>query len=324
MKSILFSILFLLVPKLAISQVSVTNELILSPTDKLVYLDSTNQETKSKDYAYIRVIKDSKLKQESYAVQEYYRSGAMRMEGNSKTNNGYSYEGEVTYYHKNGAKKSIANYSKGNAIGKDYQWHENGSKKLEGEYIEDEKKKTSQHKINQFWDANGAQKIVDGNGFFENKDDNESEKGAIKNGFKEGPWEGSSTKFGTSYKETYQDGKLISGTSTDKNGETYHYTEAEVLPNPKKGLMDFYKFIAKNYQIPNSLPKETSGKIYITFVVDKEGKIVEPKILRDLGYGTGQEAARIVTAYDGFTPGEERGKKVRCTYSIPITIQARR
>ncbi|WP_281297329.1 energy transducer TonB [Flavobacterium limnophilum] len=324
MKSILFFLLFLLIPKIVFSQVSVTNELILSPTDKLFYLDSTNQETKSKDFKFYRIIKDYKLDKESYAILEYYKSGVLKMEGTSKTKEANTKEGELTYYYENGNKKSISNYIKGRVNGKDFEWYENGNKKSEGEYIEDEKKRTTQHKINQFWDANGAQKIVDGNGFFENQGENESEKGAIKNGFKEGPWEGSSTKFGTSYKETYQDGKLISGTSTDKNGETYHYTEAEVRPNPKNGIMDFYKFIAKNYQIPNSLPKDASGKIYITFVVNKEGKIVEPKILRDLGYGTGQEAARIVTAYDGFTPGEQRGRKVRCTYSIPITIQARR
>lgn len=319
MKSILFSLLFLLIPKMVFSQVSVTNELILSPTDKLVYLDSTNQETKSKDYAYIRVIKDSKLKQESYAVQEYYRSGALRMEGNSKTNNGYSHEGEVTYYHKNGAKKSISNYIKGRVNGKDFEWYENGNKKSEGEYIEDEKKRTTQHKINQFWDANGAQKVVDGNGFFENKDDNKSEKGAIKNGFKEGTWEGSFKKLKFSYKEVYKEGKFISGVSTNADGETQKYSELEIKPEPKNDIMDFYNYIGKNYRTPNV--QGLKGKVYITFVVDKDGKIVEPKILRDLGYGTGQEAIRVVTSYNGFVPGELRGQKVRCTYSLPIAIQ---
>jgi antitoxin component YwqK of YwqJK toxin-antitoxin module len=322
MRSILLGLLFLLIPKMVFSQVSETNELVLSINDKFIYLDSTNTETKSKDYAYIRVIKDSKLKQESYAVQEYYRSGVLRMEGTSKTSNGNSHEGEVTYYYKNGTKKSIANYGKGHAIGKDYQWYENGSKKLEGEYIEDEKKKTSQHKINQFWDLNGVQKIVDGNGFFENKDENESEKGEIKNGFKEGVWEGLFFKLKYLYKETYTNGKLISGRSWDKNNNTYIYTEIMVKPVPRNGMMDFYKYIQKNYEIPKMLPPNTKGKIYVTFVVDKEGKIVEPRILRDLGYGTGQEALRILPYYDGFSPAEERGQKVRCTFSLPITIQS--
>ncbi len=320
MKSILFAVLFLLIPKMVFSQVSETKELILSPNDKFIYLDSTNNETKSKDYAYVKVIIDSKLKKESYAVQQYYRSGALRMEGISKTSNGNSYEGEVTYYHRNGAKKSITNYSKGHAIGKDYQWHENGNKKLEGEYIEDEKKKTSQHKINQFWDLNGVQKVVDGNGFFEDKDDNESEKGEIKNGVKEGVWEGLFFKLKYSYKETYTNGKLISGRSWDKNNNTYIYTEIMVKPVPRNGISDFYTYISKNYRLPNQ--QGLKGKVYVTFVVDKDGKIVEPRILRDIGYGTGQEALRILPRYDGFSPAEERGQKVRCTFSLPISIQS--
>ena len=320
MKSILFSLLFLLIPKMVFSQVSVTNELILSPTDKLVYLDSTNQETKSKDFKFYRIIKDYKLDKESYAILEYYKSGVLKMEGASKTKEANTKEGELTYYYENGNKKSISNYIKGRVNGKDFEWYENGNKKSEGEYIEDEKKRTTQHKINQFWDANGAQKVVDGNGFFENKDDNKSEKGAIKNGFKEGTWEGSFKKLKFSYKEVYKEGKFISGVSTNADGETQKYSELEIKPEPKNGIMDFYNYIGKNYRTPNV--QGLKGKVYITFVVDKDGKIVEPKILRDLGYGTGQEAIRVVTSYNGFVPGELRGQKVRCTYSLPIAIQS--
>jgi hypothetical protein len=92
----------------------------------------------------------------------------------------------------------------------------------------------------------------------------------------------------------------------------------ETKPVPKKGMDDFYKFIWKNYNIPKI--QGLKGKIYITFVVEKDGKIVEPRVLRDLGFGTGAEAVRVVTAYNGFIPGEQRGQKVRCTFSIPITI----
>ena len=319
MKSILFSLLFLLISNIGFSQVSVNNELIIAIEDKLVYLDSTNLETKSKDYAYVRVIKGSKLKQESYVVQEYYRSGVMRMQGTSKNSSGYSYEGEVTNYYKNGTKKAVTNYIKGRVNGICHQWYENGTKKLEGENIEDEKKKTSILKINQFWDLNGVQKVVDGNGFFEDKDEKESSKGEIKNGFKEGTWEGLFFKLKYPYKEIYTNGKLISGRSWDENNTFYIYTEVTVKPTPRNGMADFYSYIAKNYRLPSV--QGLSGKVFVTFVVDKDGKIVEPKILRDIGYGTGQEALRILPHYDGFSPAEERGQKVRCSYSLPITLQ---
>ncbi|SHF99899.1 Antitoxin component YwqK of the YwqJK toxin-antitoxin module [Flavobacterium fluvii] len=320
MKPILLTILFLFVPKLCISQVSKNNELILSQTDKFVYLDSTNQETKSKNYLYIRVIRDSKLNKKRYAVQEYYRSGEMRMEGTSETNSGNTKEGIFTYYYKNTNKKSLTNYVKGRENGIDLEWYENGSKKLEGEYIEDEKKMTAIHKINQFWDENGVPKIVDGNGIFEDKDENGYEKGEVKNGFKDGIWEGSFKNSKCTYKETYKNGKLISGESVDNNNISYNYTEIETKPEFKSGIMDFYKYLSKNYRLPN-MPQGTKGKVYITFVVDKDGKIVEPRVLRDLGYGTGEEAIRVLNNCDKWTPAKQRGQEVRCSYSLPISIQ---
>ena len=114
----------------------------------------------------------------------------MNTQGISKTKNGYSKDGAYTCYYDNGNKKSLTTYNKGRVNGEDFEWYENGTNKLEGEYFEDEKKLTLQHKINQFWDANGVRKVLNGNGFFEDKDKSESSKGEIKNGIKEGIWEG--------------------------------------------------------------------------------------------------------------------------------------
>ncbi len=175
-------------------------------------------------------------------------------------------------------------------------------------------------KTNQFWDENGIQKVVDGNGFFEEKGENESSKGEFKNGFKDGDWEGSFNKLKWKYKETYKDEKLISGESFDENNVSYKYTEVEIRPEPKNGIKEFYRYVGKNFRTPDV--RGLSGKIFLTFVVDKEGKVIEPRVLRDIGFGTGAEALRILTNYDGFKPGEQRGQKVKCTFSLPISIQS--
>ncbi|MFB9109056.1 energy transducer TonB [Flavobacterium gyeonganense] len=321
MKSILYSLLFLIIPKIVFSQVPQNNELILSPDDSFIYLDSTASETKSKDYMYVRVVKDAKLKKENYIVQEYYRSGSLRMQGISTTYTGTPKEGEVTYYYKNGTKKSVTNYIKGRTNGRSTEWYEDGNKKLEGEYIEDNKKRTTNFKINEFWDKNGVQKVTNGNGFFEDTDENQSSKGAVKNGFKDGNWEGSSLNPRLTYKEKYNEEKLISGESWDRYNVSYKYTETEIRPTPKGGMSSFYQYVGKNYKLPN-MPQGTKGKIYVTFVVDKEGKVTEPRIIKDIGYGTGEEALRILNNYDGFNPGEQRGQKMKCLYSLPITIQS--
>ena len=292
----------------------------IEKNDKLVYLDSSSIETKSENYKYYRIIKDYYLDTDSYEIKEYYKSGVLKTHGTSKIKDHFSKEGGVTYYYENGNQKAITFYKKGRLNGEDIQWYENGNKKLESLNIEDESKRTSKRIYNQFWDVNGVQKVINGNGFFEDQNENEYSKGEIKNGFKEGDWEGYFKKPDYSYKETYKDGKLISGISTDKNGKTHTYTKVEIAPEPKDGIMDFYKFIGANYRTPDM--KGLAGKVYLTFVVDKRGKIVEPKVIRDIGYGTGKEAVRVVLLYDGFIPGEQRGQKVRCSYSLPISIQS--
>lgn len=75
--------------------------------------------------------------------------------------------------------------------------------------------------------------------------------------------------------------------------------------------------------MPNN-PKNISGKVIIKFIIDKEGKIVEPKIIKSLGYGVDEEAIRVLTTYPDWIPGVQRGRKVRCTFSLPIKIEPSR
>ena len=292
----------------------------IEKNDKLVYLDSTRLVTSEKNHQFYRIVKEYKLDKNSYTIYEFNKLGVLQLEGTTLNKEVYRKEGVITYYYENGNKKAITSYSLGRPNGINIQWYKNGNKKLEGMYIENKEKRTSQNKIDQFWDINSVQKVADGNGFFEDQDENGYSKGEIKNGFKDGNWEGSLKKPQLSYKETYKFGKLVSGESVEANGETNTYKEVEIAPEPRDGIGDFYNFIGRNYRTPNK--EGLKGKVYITFVVDKKGRIVEPRVIRDLGYGTGEEAIRVVTKYDGFRPGEQRGRKVRCTYSLPISIQS--
>ena len=53
--------------------------------------------------------------------------------------------------------------------------------------------------------------------------------------------------------------------------------------------------------------------MYVTFVVEKDGSLTDIKVIRDIGYGTGKEAIRVLKKCPKWTPGEQNGKKVRCT-----------
>jgi antitoxin component YwqK of YwqJK toxin-antitoxin module len=311
MKFNLLTFLLFLIPTIFYSQNS---------NDKTIYLDSTWNETASENYKYFRIIKDYYSDKELYVIKDYYKSGVLQMEGTSMTKDANSKEGGFIFYYENGNKKAVTNYIKSRPNGKNFEWYENGNKKLEGEYIEDEKTFVGELKIFQFWNSKDVQTVVNGNGDYEETSEYFYASGKIKEGFKDGLWEGYDKKIGYKFSENYENQKLISGVSVDSNKVSRNYKVVEVRPEPKKGIMDFYKYVAKNFKVPEI--KGFSGKIIIGFTVDKNGEIIEPKILKSLGYGTDKEVIKVITTYKNFAPAEIRGLKVNCKFSLPITIQS--
>ena len=67
--------------------------------------------------------------------------------------------------------------------------------------------------------------------------------------------------------------------------------------------------------------KNLKGKVFVTFVVEKDGSLSDIKVIRDIGLGTGEEAIRVLKECPKWLPGEQNGQKVRVLYSLPISIQ---
>jgi protein TonB len=106
----------------------------------------------------------------------------------------------------------------------------------------------------------------------------------------------------------------------EEDNSIYNTAGIEVKPDFPGGMAAFGKFIEKNYQSPEE--EGLKGKVYVTFVVEKDGSLTDIKVLRDIGYGTGKEAIRVLNKCPRWSPGEQNGKKVRCTFSLPISIQS--
>lgn len=97
------------------------------------------------------------------------------------------------------------------------------------------------------------------------------------------------------------------------------YTMVEKRPEFPGGIQAFYDFIGKNYKTPDV--KGLNGKIFIQFVIEKDGSLTDIKSLRDIGHGTGEEGIRVLKLSPKWIPGEQSGKKVRVQYSLPIAIR---
>jgi protein TonB len=106
----------------------------------------------------------------------------------------------------------------------------------------------------------------------------------------------------------------------EEDNTIYNTAGIEVKPDFPGGLEKFYKFVGKNFQVPDE--EGLKGKIFVTFVVEKDGSLTDIKVIRDIGYGTGKEAMRVLKSCPRWNPGEQNGKKVRVLYSLPITIQS--
>jgi Gram-negative bacterial TonB protein C-terminal len=101
----------------------------------------------------------------------------------------------------------------------------------------------------------------------------------------------------------------------------YDIKGLDVKPDFPGGRDEFYKFIAKNYRTPDV--KKLNGKVYITFVIEKDGSLTEIKAIKDIGYGTGEEGVRVLGLSPKWLAGELNGQKVRCAYIIPISINSK-
>jgi protein TonB len=110
------------------------------------------------------------------------------------------------------------------------------------------------------------------------------------------------------------------GAVVEEDNTVYNTAGIEVKPEFPGGMEKFYSFVGKNYQTPEE--EGLKGKVFVSFVVEKDGSLTDIKVLRDIGYGTGKEAIRVLNKCPRWSPGEQNGKKVRCTYSLPISIQS--
>jgi protein TonB len=106
----------------------------------------------------------------------------------------------------------------------------------------------------------------------------------------------------------------------EEDNSIYNTAGIEVKPDYPGGIEKFYKFVSKNYQTPEE--EGLKGKVFVSFVVEKDGSLTDIKVIRDIGYGTGKEAIRVLKSCPRWTPGEQNGKKVRVLYSLPINIQS--
>ena len=99
-------------------------------------------------------------------------------------------------------------------------------------------------------------------------------------------------------------------------------TVVDVMPQYPGGDRELLKFIAQSIKYPTDAQEAgVQGRVICSFVVDKKGNIVEPKIIRGIDPSLDAEALRVIGMMPLWTPGRQDGKAVRVLYTVPITFR---
>lgn len=101
------------------------------------------------------------------------------------------------------------------------------------------------------------------------------------------------------------------------------YIVADKMPEYPGGINAFRQFIAENYINPKT-DKNIKGTIVLTFVIEPDGSLSSIKVIRDLGYGTGAEAVRVLKKSKKWKPGVQNGRPIRVMYNLPLQLNIKK
>lgn len=107
----------------------------------------------------------------------------------------------------------------------------------------------------------------------------------------------------------------------EKDKTLFEAFEVDVKPDFPGGIEKFKLYISKKIKIPKEITaNKKKGKVFVQFIIEKDGKLSEIKAIRDFGYGSKEEAERIMKNCPNWLPAQHKGEKVRCKYLLPILI----
>lgn len=121
-----------------------------------------------------------------------------------------------------------------------------------------------------------------------------------------------------------------SATITEDNVEVpdgntvYNSTGLQVQPEYPGGHTAFSEFIRSNFNTPTAEDGPKTVKTYVSFVIEKDGSLADIRILKDPGYGVGEETKRVLRLSPKWKPGEQNNKPVRTQFNLPITLNLER
>jgi protein TonB len=101
----------------------------------------------------------------------------------------------------------------------------------------------------------------------------------------------------------------------------FELKDVTLEPSFPGGNDGFYQFIGINFKQPE-VP-QLIGKVFVSFIVEKDGTLTDIRVIKDVGFGAGAEAERVIRLSPRWRPGVKEGKPVRVLNIVAIPIQTK-
>ena len=107
--------------------------------------------------------------------------------------------------------------------------------------------------------------------------------------------------------------------STDENAI---YTRVDKMPEYPGGQVALVKYLSKNIKYPAIYKKnKVNGRVLVSFVIDKNGKVTSAQIVKGLNEECDAEALRVISKMPDWIPGEKNGVKVAVQFGLPVNFE---
>ncbi len=115
---------------------------------------------------------------------------------------------------------------------------------------------------------------------------------------------------------------IANAQQSDTTSQNRIFTFVEQEPTPLGGMFRFYQYIGENTKYPDgAVKKRIEGKVFVTFVVEKDGSLTDVKTLRGVSPDIDAEAIRVISKAPNWKPGIQNGRPVRVQYSMVINFK---
>jgi len=116
--------------------------------------------------------------------------------------------------------------------------------------------------------------------------------------------------------------QVVEEEEEEEEDEAQVFVVVEDMPEYPGGLIGLQKWINKNVRYPVIAQENgITGRVFVTFVVNKQGKVEQAKIVRGVDPSLDKEALRVINKMMKWKPGKQRGKAVKVSFTVPINFQ---